>query len=220
MKKIKAWHFVADDRMLAHQPGLEVVPGYIYSEDGPIVVCESGLHGSRKLRDALTYAPGSYLCRVEMWGDVTEYDDKLVARHRHVIAAKDVSAELRLWACWCVRQKWHLLTDERSRNAVDVAERFARGEATQEALVAAWGAANAAWGAANAASATQRAACAAAKAAAWGAPLSAARDAAWAASAAANAASAANAAASAANAASATQRAELERVMCAALGVV
>ncbi len=80
---------------------------------------------------------------------------------------------LRKFACACVRQVWHLLTDERSRNAVEVAERFADGNATKEELKqakhAAWAAAwnvasDAAWAAAS--DAAWAAACAAACAAA------------------------------------------------------
>ena len=42
--------------------------------------------------------------------------------------------DLRLFAVWCARQVQHLMTDERSIRAIDVAERFANGEATQEEL--------------------------------------------------------------------------------------
>jgi hypothetical protein len=51
----------------------------------------------------------------------------------------------RSFACWCVRETplasgrkvWDLLVDERSRNAVVVAELFANGDATREELQAA-----------------------------------------------------------------------------------
>jgi hypothetical protein len=56
--------------------------------------------------------------------------------------------EIRLYALQCARQVQHLLTDTRSIAAIDVAERFANGEASEEELAAARAAAGAAAGAA------------------------------------------------------------------------
>lgn len=93
---------------------------------------------------------------------------------------------LRLFAVWCARQVQHLMTDARSITALDVAERFANGDATQAALAAArvvaWAAAWDATGDATgdaAKDAAKAAARAAARAAAWAATGDAAGDAAW-----------------------------------------
>ena len=71
-----------------------------------------------------------------------------IATREGVLSDRD----LRLFACWSVRQVWDQLTDDRSRNAVAVAERYARGEATDSELAAASAAAwDAAWDATRAA---------------------------------------------------------------------
>ena len=96
-------------------------------------------------------------------------------------AVEGKDREIRLYAVWCARQVQHLLTDQRSLDALDVAERYALGQATKEELTAAR---DAAWDAARdaaytAAEAARDAAWATARAAAYTA-AEAARDAAWA----------------------------------------
>ncbi len=78
--------------------------------------------------------------------------------------------EIRMYAVWCARQVQHLMTDARSLAALDVAERFANGEASGEELASAWAAARAAASAAASASAwaAARAAASAAASAAAG----------------------------------------------------
>ena len=56
-------------------------------------------------------------------------------------AVKGRVREIRLYAVWCARQVQHLMTDPRSLAALDVAERFANGEATDTERAAAWAAA-------------------------------------------------------------------------------
>ena len=73
-------------------------------------------------------------------------------------AAPEYNRVWRLYAVWCARQIQHLMIDQRSLNALDVAERYANGQATDKELSAAEDAAEDAWGAARtAAGATARA---------------------------------------------------------------
>jgi len=97
---------------------------------------------------------------------------------------KNADRDIRLFGVWCARQVQHLMEDQRSCDALDVAERFANGKASAEALAAAWHAAcDAAWHAAGDAArdAAWHAARAAAQAAACDAACDAAQAAAWAA---------------------------------------
>jgi hypothetical protein len=132
--------------------------------------CEDGweklLNGLGK--DAADDEPLPYARIVEING----IDDALWACRAEPQHAK----EWRLFAVWCARKVEHFMEDERSRNALDVAERYANGHATDEELFAAWNAARAAAGAAA------LAAWNAARAAAWnaaGAAALAAGDDAW-----------------------------------------
>lgn len=81
-------------------------------------------------------------------------------------AEPQYSREWRLFTVWCARQVQHLMTDQRSIDAIDVAERHANGQATDEELQAAWVSA-------------QDAARSAARDAVWAAAWAAECDAAW-----------------------------------------
>ena len=113
-------------------------------------------------------------------------------------AVEGHAKEIRLYAVWCARQVQHLLKDQRSLDALDMAERYANGQATEAELTAvrdaawdaAWDARSAAWAAKAARSAW------ATEAAAWAAEAAVLADgSAWAAKAARSARDAAEAAA-------------------------
>ena len=133
--------------------------------DGPIELCKSGLHWSESPWDALTYAPGPVLCRVETRGETITGDDKCVSRERRIISRRDMTAELRAFArsealgvihLWNVPEivRQYLITgDESLRDAAWAATREAPMDAAWNAAwAAAWAAArDAAWDAAWAA---------------------------------------------------------------------
>ena len=195
MKKNLAWHFVGD-KLGDGRPVPE--DGVWLEHTGPLVMCSSGLHFSRHPFDALTYAPGSTLCLVEIGGEIIEPkgDNKGICSRRKIVKRGDMTELLRYFSRQQALSVVHLW------DAPDVVLDYLMTgyeSARDAARDATWAAA---WATADAAAAVDAATWAAADAA----DAAAARDAAEA----ANAAAAAAAAADAADAAAAAGEAQRE----------
>ena len=223
---ILGWHFLREGGALrtpTRDPeGTEHAharAGLILRVEGPIARCERGLHASRRVIDALWYAPGPVVSRVRLAGTVVEDTDQMVAVERTVLWLADATHALHQFACWCAEQallrerEQDREPDPRCWAAIEAKRRWLRKEIDDDDLDAAAAAArDAAWAAARAAArdAARAAAWAAARAAAW----AAARDAAWAAARdAARTAAGAIAGDAAWAAARDAQNAELERAL-------
>jgi hypothetical protein len=167
---IRAWHFVGD-RLRDGRP----IPadGEWLEHNGPLILCQQGLHASRHPMDALCYAPGSTLCLVDCDGEIIESNDKLICRKRRIVARCDATEALFYFAkmqALSVAHLWEppeivldfLMTGE-NRDAAWDAARDAAWDAARDAAWAATGdAARAAAG-----DAARAAAGDAARAAAW-----------------------------------------------------
>ena len=182
---VRAWHFLTDDGRMQFGDREQVWPltTYTISTAGRrLRLCEWGLHGSERALDALSYAPGSRVCRVELSGEILRDTDKLCATERRVLWMGDATSALHEFSAWAA--DWILdrleakgyKIDSRSRAAPAAKRTWLRGEISDKQLAAAWAAAgDAAW------AATGHAARAAARAAAWAATGAATGHAAWAA---------------------------------------
>ena len=156
-KKILAWHFT-DGLKLRDGQQLEV--GKTYTHSGKVKICESGYHASERLIDALKYAPGAQVSRVECWGSVKTESDKLVARNRTVLWTMDATMILHEFAYRVAEQTLAKIDnpDPRSLAAIEAKRKWMRGEISDKelyvtrsaaesvALLAAWSVAeSAAW---------------------------------------------------------------------------
>ena len=152
------YHFLRADGCLNYPPHTKVEVGQTLRCDGPLELCVNGMHASKRVIDALEYAPGEILCEVELGGGLLEGEDKVCARSRTVLSIRDITPILHEFACRIAEQalKDHNVTDERSWNAIATKRRWLIGDATDAELGAAretaWAAArDAAWVAAWAA---------------------------------------------------------------------
>lgn len=122
--------------------------------EGKVVMCLSGLHASREPFDALRYAPGPFLHRVECDEIQDEGDDKLVCRRRKIVDTIDATDLLRYFArmqALSVVHLWdapnvvldYLMTGDESLRIATRAG--ARAAAPDTARAATWAARAATW---------------------------------------------------------------------------
>ena len=99
MTKVKAkrwtgWHWLHESGLLQYGDGRKVVVGKWMTANAPPEMCNSGMHGSLRAIDALEYAPGPVVCRVELSDDVRTEGNKSVASKRKVLWMADATRVL------------------------------------------------------------------------------------------------------------------------------
>src|SRR3972149_3929183 len=98
---VLAWHFMSRSGRESFGGKRPIRVGRTLMAAGPLVMCGNGMHGSRRLFDALAYAPpdGFVACRVWIGGEIQEgkRKDKLVGRSRTVLRKGDGGKILKGW---------------------------------------------------------------------------------------------------------------------------
>lgn len=143
---VKAYHFLQADMTSLRGDEPPWLVGATRFATGEIVPCGNGYHGCPSLWDALRYAPGPMACLVRLEGDIRAHGDpvdKYAARKRTLLAAVDISKELRLYAADCAE---HVLPiyedrrpgDDRPRAAIAAVRAFAGGEIGDVEMAEVW----------------------------------------------------------------------------------
>ncbi len=156
---IAGWWF-SKDYNLPHGDNRIIQLGATHEIKKQLAICKTGLHASRKIIDALSYAPGPIIWKVELSGEIIEEDDKLCASHRaYLSGGLDCTEVMRKFSRLCaldVIENWqappvvieYLKTGAESLRSA--AWEAARSAAWDAAWDASGSAPNAAWHASNA----------------------------------------------------------------------
>lgn len=118
MKPILGWYFSENNKRLRYGNNRVIRPGITHKVKFPCVVegvryteptlCCAGVHASKRIIDALSYAPGNYVWRVELSGDVVIDSDKIVAKERKYLWGYNADEVLQLFSRRCALDVIHL----------------------------------------------------------------------------------------------------------------
>ena len=194
MKTVAGYWFAPKDKKLANGDGRKIRVGITHKVKGEIIPCVHGLHLSKRVFDALIYAPGPIIYKVKGYGIIVPHGnpvDKYACSERtYMSGGYDCTELLRLFARKCALDVIHLWDAPKIvKQYLKTGDESLRAAARAAANAAAWADARAAaWAAAGAAARADArdaardaayAAADAARAAAWDAAGAAARAAAW-----------------------------------------
>jgi len=144
-KKKRYYHFTG--KTLRDGRAIPAIGEWL-EHDGPLAMCESGLHAGPTPFDALKYAPGEFLHLVELDGELIAQDDKVVCRKRKIVATIDATDLLRKFARTVALKVIHLWdAPPVVREYLETGDESKRAAAGDAARAAAWAAARAAAGA-------------------------------------------------------------------------
>ena len=148
MKQVTGWWFGREDRKLGYDDDREIVIGKTHIVVGEIIPCKRGLHLSKRLLDALNYAPGPVIYKVRGSGIIVPHGDpvdKYACFERTYLAGGvDISETLRAFARSCALEVVHLW------NAPEIVIEYLKTgdrKLRAEAQAADWAAQDAAWAA-------------------------------------------------------------------------
>ena len=124
------------------RPGLRSLNGHEFTwkigewkkKTTPLSMCNNGFHASKNVLDAMSYVHAAFIAKVEVRGDHLSQDDKQCWSEMRVVEAKEWTKEdsvaLAIYAARLVLPIWEKRhpDDKRVRNAIETAERFARGD--------------------------------------------------------------------------------------------
>ena len=139
------YHFTSDTL----KDGSPIPPiGKWLVHNGIIIPCLSGLHASEHPFDALQYAPGNLLHKVELIIDIQSHGDpadKFVGRKRKILSTVNAESLFYEFSRWCALQVIHLW--EAPQIVIDylnTGDESIKDEARDEAWDKTWAAARAA----------------------------------------------------------------------------
>ena len=89
-----AWYFASENNRLNYGDNRLIEIGKMHTVKHKPVLCKKGLHGSVQLLDALGYAPGPMLYRVDITRKLDIRHDKLCGQRRQYLAGFDATSVL------------------------------------------------------------------------------------------------------------------------------